>query len=113
MEKVLNLDEKMISNSFDYSNIVPTINEIIPIMQYCDSLYKNFLELARKDEEENEKYKHEYRFYKYKKTFDSTYSIQLIDNNYKSIDLLYQNKSMLDMIHMKVQVYTKMMLKDI
>ena len=81
MEKVLNLDEKMISNSFDYSNIVPTINEIIPIMQYCDSLYKNFLELARK----NEKYKHEYRFYKYKKTFDSTYSIQLIDNNYKSI----------------------------
>ncbi len=41
-------EETVISNEYDYSNIVPIIENITYVIQYCDQIYSHFLKLLKK-----------------------------------------------------------------
>ncbi len=73
--------EKQINNEYDYSNIVPDVQSITYLIQYCDSLIKYLMEMIKEDEDRNEKLKYEYREYNYKKSFDTAFEISISENN--------------------------------
>lgn len=73
------------NNEFDYSNIIPTIEGIIYLVQYCDSVYKKFLSLIEEDEKKNEQYKEEYKNYSYKKCYGNRFEVYIRTKNYNNI----------------------------
>ncbi len=81
-----NLQE--ISNIFDYSNIVPEIEVIKYLVQYCESIYIEFINLVNEDEEKNKKFKIEFRNYMYKKSYETRFEISIRENteSYSSIN---------------------------
>ena len=78
--------EKNINNEFDYSNIIPTSQYIGVLVQYCEKIYNQYLQLINQDEERNEKLKYEYREYQYGKMYSTGLSIVIYDNNFKYIE---------------------------
>ena len=54
-------EETIINNEYDYSNIIPKIENITYIIQYCDHIYSYFLKLLEEDENKNKKLSHFYR----------------------------------------------------
>ncbi len=73
--------EKQINNEYDYSNIIPDVQSISYLVQYCDSLMQYLMRMIAEDEERNERLKYEYREYQYKKTFDTGFTITISENN--------------------------------
>ncbi len=69
--------EISINNRFDYSNIIPDVNNITYIIQYLDGLYNQFKKLVDEDEMKNEKLKYDYRNYNYKHHFISGLEIRV------------------------------------
>ncbi len=51
------LEETVINNEYDYSNIVPAVENITYIIQYCAQIYNHFLKLSEEDENKNERLK--------------------------------------------------------
>lgn len=77
--------ELNINNEYNYSNSLPVVELITYLVQYCDKIYKNFVNLIEEDEKKNEQFKHEYRNYKYKKNFGERFEIYIREKNYNGI----------------------------
>ena len=43
----------VINNKFDYSNIVPIVELVTYLVQYCDQMNKQLTKLVEEDEEKN------------------------------------------------------------
>lgn len=79
------LDETVINNEYDYSNIVPTVENITYIIQYCAQIYSHFLKLIAEDENKNEKLKYEFKNYNYKKSYGEGFEVKVRQKNYNTI----------------------------
>lgn len=80
--------EIAISNEFDYSNIVPEIEAITYLVQYCETLYNQLMNLIKSEEEKNLKLKYEYKNYKYKKQFNTKFEVLVKErgNNFSNLN---------------------------
>jgi hypothetical protein len=77
--------KKIINNQYDYSNIIPMLDAVSYLVEYCDKTNNLFSELTDKDEEKNKQYKIEYREYQYKKDYGQQFSVAIYDKDYKCI----------------------------
>lgn len=75
----------VINNEFDYSNIVPTIEAVSYLVQYCDQLNKQLEKLVLEDEEKNKQYKLEFKDYMYKKSFGQGLHIYIKEKSHNNI----------------------------
>ncbi len=78
-------EETVINNEYDYSNIIPIIENITYIIQYCDQIYHHFLKLVEEDESKNERLKYEFQNYQYKKSYGIDFQVKIEQKNYKYI----------------------------
>lgn len=78
-------EETTINNVYDYSNIVPTIENIMPMIQYCDQVFNQFLKLIEEDEVRNEKLKYEFKNYNYKKSYRENFEVTIRQKNFNTI----------------------------
>ena len=78
-------NETVINNEFDYSNIIATADEISPLVQYCEQLYNQLMELNQEDEIKNRKLKYEFREHDYEKHIGMSFEINTMDKNYNII----------------------------
>ena len=75
----------VISNEYDYSNIVPTIECVTYLVQYCENVYKQFVALIDEDENRNKQFKEEYKNYNYKRSFGEHFEVYIREKSYNSI----------------------------
>ena len=75
----------VINNEFDYSNVVPTIEPISYLVQYCDQLNKRLIKLIEEDEEKNKQFKYEYKDYMYKKSYGQEFRVYIREKSYDNI----------------------------
>lgn len=45
------LKNEIINNEFDYSNIIPTVEAVSYLVQFCDQMNKQLIKLVEEDEE--------------------------------------------------------------
>lgn len=79
------LSQTVINNEFDYSNIVPTIEAVSYLVQYCDQMNKQLTKLVENDEEKNKKFKLEYKNYIYKKIYSQGLEVYIREKSYNNI----------------------------
>lgn len=75
----------IINNEYDYSNMLPAIEYITYLVEYCDGIYKNFIKMTEDDEEKNKKFKSEYKEYKYKRNYGTEFEINILEKTYNNI----------------------------
>lgn len=75
----------VINNEFDYSNVVPTIEAISYLVQYCDQMNKQLTKLVEEDEEKNKQFKSEYKDYMYKKSYGQEFQVYIKEKSYNNI----------------------------
>lgn len=75
----------VINNEYDYSNIIATIEGITYLIQYCDNVYKQFLNLMEEDKQKNEPLKYEFQNYTYKKGYYDRLDIYIREKTYNNI----------------------------
>lgn len=80
-----NLAQKVINNEFDYSNVIPTIEAVSYLVEFCDKINKQFTKLVEDDEEKNKQYKYEYRDYMYKKSYAQGLEVYIREKSYNNI----------------------------
>lgn len=73
---------KSLKNEYDYSNAVIEKNNLLFLVQYLDGLNKQLVKLTEEDEENNKKFKNEYREYNYKKSYKQGLNIYVRFANY-------------------------------
>jgi len=69
--------EVEIRNEFDYSNIVAEIQPISYLVQYCESLFNQLMNMINEEEQRNEKLKSEFRNYQYKKSYTTKFEVSI------------------------------------
>lgn len=69
--------ETVINNEYDYSNIVASGENIAYIVQYFETLYKQFLSLVEQDERKNADLRYNQKNYEYGKHFKSEFTITI------------------------------------
>lgn len=79
-DNTMNAELREISNEYDYSNIVPEIDVIKYLVQYCESIYNKFTNLVAEDEEKNKMIKSEFRNYMYKKSYETKFEVIIREN---------------------------------
>jgi len=77
MEENVLEKEIEVSNEFDYSNIVAEIQTVSYLVQYCEALYNQLINMITEDEQRNEKLKSEFRNYQYKKSFNTKLEVSI------------------------------------
>lgn len=75
----------VISNEKDFSNIIPTVENISILIQYCDQIYNQFVKLIEDDENRNSKIKYELQNYSFKKCFGEGLEIIIREKNFNTI----------------------------
>ncbi len=75
----------VINNEFDYSNILPTKEAVLYLVQYCDQMNKQLTKLVEADEEKNKPFKDEYKEYNYKHSFGQVLDIYIVEKGYNNI----------------------------
>ena len=84
MNNEKNNNKVVINNEFDYSNIIPTVENIKYLVQYCDMVYKQFILLTEEDERKNIQFKREYKQYKHKKKYSAGFEVFIYMKSYKN-----------------------------
>ena len=79
------LKNEIINNEFDYSNIIPTVEAVSYLVQFCDQMNKQLTKLVEDDEEKNIQFKNEYRNYMYKKSYGQQFKVYIRDRTYNNI----------------------------
>lgn len=74
--------ESIINTEYDYSNILPTIDWVAYLVQYCDQVYNQLLSFQKEEEEKNKQFKEEYREYNFKKKYSQGLEIYIREKNY-------------------------------
>ncbi len=77
--------ETVINHEYDYSNRIPLVENITYIIQYCDQIYTQFLKLIEEDEKKNERLKHEFQNYNYKKSYREEFEVKIRQKNYNTL----------------------------
>lgn len=77
--------QAVINNEFDYSNILPTVDAISYLAQYCDQMNKQLTKLVNDDEERNKQFKPEYKNYMYKKSYSQNFQVYIREKSYNNI----------------------------
>lgn len=75
----------IINNEYDYSNILPTVEGISYLVQFCDKMNSQLKKLCEEDEEKNKQYKLEFKNYSYKKTISQKLEIDIVEKEYQHI----------------------------
>lgn len=75
-------EESIINNKYDYSNILPVVDYISYLVQYCDQVYNKLLNLQQEDEEKNKQFKPEYKEYNFKKKYSQGFEIYIREKSY-------------------------------
>lgn len=78
-------EPSVIHNEYDYSNVVPAIENIAYLIQYLDSVYKQFLSLIEEDQKKNEQFKVEYKNYSFKRMFSERFTITIMQQSFSTI----------------------------
>lgn len=79
--------ETEICNEFDYSNAIVEIQSISYLIQYCDTLFKQYMNMVNLDEQRNEKLKYEFRNYEYRKSYNAKFEISIRGKDYNYSNL--------------------------
>lgn len=77
--------QTVINNEYDYSNIVPTVEAISYLIQYCDQMNKQLKKLVEEDEEKNKQFKPEYKEFMYKKSYGQQFEVYIREKSYNNI----------------------------
>lgn len=77
--------QTVINNEYDYSNVLPTVEAISYLIQYCDQIYKQLRKLVDEDEEKNKQFKQEYKDYMYKKSYGELFEVYIREKSYNNI----------------------------
>ena len=77
--------EIVIDNSFDYSNVIATIDNVSILVKYCDQIANQFLNIIKADEERNERIKYEFKNFKYRKTYSETLEISISEKSFNRV----------------------------
>jgi hypothetical protein len=77
---------EVINNEFDYSNILPTVEAVSYLVEYCDKMNQQLTKLVLEDEEKNKQFKEEYKEYMYRKSYRQNLEVHIYKGSfYKSI----------------------------
>ena len=76
---------EIINNEFDFSNVVPSIDKILHLVQYCDDIYSKFLQLTEEDEKRNEKLKIDYQVWDFQKCYGNSFEIDIKDKKFNRL----------------------------
>lgn len=105
-------EESIILHTFDYSNIIPKLDYVLILVQYCNSYYDQLLKLCSEDEEKNLKLKSEFKFFNYKKSFSMEFKVifkekcenasQIVCNSYISFLELVKNGNLKSVDFLKI-----------
>ena len=79
-------EKSIINNEYDNSNILPAIEYITYLAEYCDGVYKQFIKMTEEDEEKNKQFKQEYKEYNYKKNYGASFEISIREKSYNNIN---------------------------
>ena len=80
-----NMSPAIINNEFDYSNILPTLEAVSYLVQYCDQMNKQLNKLIEEDEEQNKRFKQEYKEYQYKHVYGQKLEVYIREQTYNNI----------------------------
>lgn len=75
----------LIHHEYDYSNIVPRVDAITYLVQYCDNIYNQFLTLIEEDKKRNESLKFEFKNYQYKRSYREIFEVHIRNKDYHYI----------------------------
>lgn len=75
----------VVNSEYDYSNVVPTIEAVSYLVQFCDQTNKQLTKLVEEDEEKNKQFKSEYKDYMYKKSYAQKFEVYIRGKSYNSI----------------------------
>ena len=78
--------EAVINNEKDYSNIIPTPENIASLVQYCEQIYNQFAKLVEDDENRNNKIKYELQNYSFKKCYGQQLELIIREKNFNTIN---------------------------
>ena len=82
----------IVNNEYDYSNIIPVIDNVTYLVAFCDSIYNNFLKLIANDEEKNKPFKEEYKEY----NFNDSLPVEALSKELPKLEaklsMLYEDK---------------------
>ena len=81
----MNNKEVVINNEYDYSNIIPEVQIISYLVQYCNNLYDYLMNLINLEEERNEKLKYEFKNYEYKKSYQTKFEVSVRGKSISSV----------------------------
>lgn len=79
------LSKEVVNNVYDYSNILPTVEAISYLVQYCDEMNKQLTKLVEEDEEKNKQFKPEYKEFMYKKSYSQQFEVFIREKSYNNI----------------------------
>lgn len=72
-----NAQVEIVNNEYDFSNVVPIVENILPLVQYLNSVYNEFIKKCEEDEIKNERFKREYKNYLYSKGYSTKFDISI------------------------------------
>ena len=75
----------VINNEYDFSNCLPTVEYVSYLVKYMDSVYDNFIKLAKEDEEKNKQFKIDYKEWNYKIDYYKDFEIYIREKTYNNI----------------------------
>lgn len=78
--------EAAINNERDYSNIIPTAENIAYLVQYCEQVYNQLIKLIEDDEARNQKIKYDLQNYNFKKSFSENFEVLVREKNFNLIN---------------------------
>ncbi len=81
------MDKAVIKNEYDYSGVIPTVDNIAYLVQYCDQMNKQLTELVKEDTEKNKQYKDEYKEYKFGKSYGQGFSVYVSNKDYSGLTI--------------------------
>lgn len=74
--------ESIINNKYDYSNVLPVVDCVAYLVQYCDQMYNQLLKLEEEDEEKNKMFKSEYKEYMFKRKYSQGFEVYIKTERY-------------------------------
>ena len=75
----------IINNEYDYSNVLPTVEALSYLIQFCDQMNKKLTTLVEQDEEKNKQFKMEYKEYMYKHSYGQKFEVYITEKSFNSI----------------------------
>jgi len=76
---------EIVNNVYDYSNVLPTIQPISYLVNFCSQMNEYLTKLTIEDEEKNKPFKSEFKEYMYKSSYGQKFEVSILKENYNYI----------------------------